>query len=107
MPKFTPALCLVLLASLTPTRAASAQSAASLSAEALEFVSVSEPSFALSGVRVVDGTGASPLDDQTIVVADGRSARGPNPGRRWSKVIRGCTICVSCPSTTSASVVQK
>ncbi|MYA42385.1 MAG: amidohydrolase family protein [Gemmatimonadetes bacterium] len=71
MPKFTPALCLVLLASLTPTRAASAQSAASLSAEVLEFVSVSEPSFALSGVRVVDGTGASPLDHQTIVVADG------------------------------------
>ncbi len=71
MLKATPALCLVLVASFFRPGAASSQSSASLSAELLEFVSVSEPSFALRGVRVVDGTGVAPLDDQTIVVTDG------------------------------------
>ena len=36
------------------------------------FVAVSAPVVALNHVRVVDGTGAPPADDQTIVIAGGR-----------------------------------
>ena len=49
-----------------------AQSASELSPGVLEFVSVSAPVFALSNVRVVDGTGAPPLTGQTVVVVEGR-----------------------------------
>ena len=42
------------------------------------YVTVSEPRFALRHVRVIDGTGAPPLEDQVVLVADGRiSAVGP------------------------------
>ena len=36
------------------------------------FVSVDEPLLALAHVRVIDGTGAAPREDQTIVVVKGR-----------------------------------
>lgn len=36
-----------------------------------DFVAVDAPVVALSGVRIVDGTGAAPRDDQTIVIRDG------------------------------------
>jgi len=36
------------------------------------FISVDAPTFALTHVRVIDGTGAAALTDQTIVVANGR-----------------------------------
>ncbi len=51
-----------------------AQSAATLSAGAREFVSVSDPVVVLSHVTVIDGTGAPPRQDQTIVIRDGRIA---------------------------------
>lgn len=42
------------------------------------FISVDAPSFALTHVKVIDGTGAAPMDDQTIVVAGGKiAAIGP------------------------------
>jgi len=44
------------------------------SPEVQAFVSVDAPVLALAHVRVVDGTGAPPRDDQTIVVAEGRIA---------------------------------
>ncbi len=44
------------------------------SPEVLAFVSVDAPVVALAHVRVVDGTGAPPREDQTIVVRDGRIA---------------------------------
>src|SRR5918992_796349 len=44
-----------------------------------QFVSVDAPSVALVHVRVVDGTGAQPADDQTILVSNGRIERvGPS-----------------------------
>jgi imidazolonepropionase-like amidohydrolase len=36
-----------------------------------EFVSIDAPVVALTGVRVIDGTGAGPREDQTIVIRDG------------------------------------
>jgi imidazolonepropionase-like amidohydrolase len=53
--------------------------AAELSAGVRPYVTVSEPQFALRHVRVIDGTGAGPLEDQVIVVTDGKiSAVGPD-----------------------------
>jgi imidazolonepropionase-like amidohydrolase len=39
-----------------------------------EFVSVDAPVIALTHVRVIDGTGAAPKEDQTIVIRDGNIA---------------------------------
>src|SRR5437667_1428497 len=36
-----------------------------------QFIRVEAPVVALTHVRVIDGTGAAPLDDQTIVIGDG------------------------------------
>ncbi len=42
------------------------------------FVTVDQPSYALTHVRVIDGTGAAATEDQTIVVSNGRiTAFGP------------------------------
>src|SRR5437879_8796038 len=37
-----------------------------------QFIRVEAPVIALTYVRVIDGTGAAPLEDQTIVIADGK-----------------------------------
>ncbi len=55
-----------------PSSGLVAQSASELAPGVLEYVSVGTPTFALSNVRVVDGTGAPPQNGQTIVVVDGR-----------------------------------
>lgn len=39
-----------------------------------EFVVVNSPVSALTSVRVIDGTGADPLEDQTILISDGKIA---------------------------------
>ena len=50
-----------------------------LAATVRPYVTVSEPRFALRHVRVIDGTGAAPLEDQVVLVADGKiSAVGPD-----------------------------
>jgi imidazolonepropionase-like amidohydrolase len=55
-----------------------AQRADSLSSSVREFVSVAEPVVALTGVTVIDGTGAAPRRDQTIVIREARIAEvGP------------------------------
>ena len=36
------------------------------------FVSVSDPAVVLQHVRVIDGTGAAPVEDQTIMIQGGR-----------------------------------
>jgi hypothetical protein len=44
-----------------------------------EFVTIDAPSVALVHVRVIDGTGAQPADDQTILISKGRIERvGPS-----------------------------
>jgi imidazolonepropionase-like amidohydrolase len=66
-------LALVLL----PAVAAS-QQRPQLSAAVQAFVTVDDPVVALTNVRVVDGTGAAPAENQTIVLSDGRiTAVGP------------------------------
>lgn len=56
----------------------SAQSFETLSDDVREYVSVPEPTVALVNVRVVDGTGAPPAENQTIVIDGGRiTAVGP------------------------------
>ncbi len=58
-----------------------AQSAAQLSQGAKRFVSVEGPVVVLEHVRVVDGTGKAPAEDQTIVIANGRiQSVGPAAG---------------------------
>lgn len=47
-------------------------SAQTLSPEVRKFVTVDAPVIALTHVRVIDGTGASARDDQTIIVAKGK-----------------------------------
>jgi len=51
---------------------AAAQTTPRLSAETRKYVSVTAPVVALTGVRVIDGTGAPALEGQTVVIADGR-----------------------------------
>jgi imidazolonepropionase-like amidohydrolase len=55
-----------------------AQSFTTLSEDVRRYVTVPETSVALTNVRVVDGTGAAPLEAQTIVIENGRiAAVGP------------------------------
>ena len=57
---------------------AAGQSYEQLSTGVREFVSVPETVVALTNVRVIDGTGAAPRDNQTVVIRDGRiAAVGP------------------------------
>jgi hypothetical protein len=44
------------------------------SAAVRPYVAVSAPVVALTHVRVIDGTGAAPAEDQTIVIANGAIA---------------------------------
>src|ERR687892_2734902 len=49
-----------------------------VSPQVRQFVAVDTPVVALTRVRVVDGTGTAPAEDQTIVIRDGRiAAVGP------------------------------
>lgn len=53
--------------------------AADLSEEVLEFVAVEAPVTALTGVRLVDGTGSPPREGRTVLIRDGRiAAVGPD-----------------------------
>lgn len=63
-------------AALLGVAMASAQSppAAKLAPEVREFVKVDEPIVALTHVRVIDGTGGRPRDDQIVVIRDGKIA---------------------------------
>jgi imidazolonepropionase-like amidohydrolase len=51
-----------------------AQRPESLSTQVRQFVSVEAPMVALTGVQVVDGTGAPPRNDQTVLLDNGRIA---------------------------------
>jgi len=64
---------LALGAALHPVDAV-AQRAADLGPDVREFVSTDRPVIALSGVTIVDGTGAEPATDQVVLIRDGRIA---------------------------------
>src|SRR5688500_1373268 len=62
------------LSVLSVLSAFSALSAQTASPNVQRFLSVAEPVIALTHVRVVDGTGAQPAEDQTVVISGGRIA---------------------------------
>src|SRR5690606_23292574 len=51
-----------------------AQSAAELSEDVRNFVSVDAPVVALTNATVIDGTGSAPRTSQTVLIRDGRIA---------------------------------
>src|ERR1044071_7645191 len=78
-------LCLCLLSLLTPGTAS-----AQLSEETRAFVSVDAATVALTHVRVIDGTGAPALADQTVVISAGRiQSVGPSAS---AKVPEGARV---------------
>src|SRR5437016_702930 len=69
---------LVLIGTLVAAGGISAQSASQLSDVVRAYVSVSAPVVALTHVRVIDGTGSVPAEDQTVVISGGKiAALGP------------------------------
>jgi imidazolonepropionase-like amidohydrolase len=73
------ATCRLLAAVLVVAVPLAAQRADQLSRNASQFVSVPEPVVALTGVTVIDGTGAPARTGQTIVIREGRiAAIGPD-----------------------------
>ena len=61
-----------------------------LSAAVKQYVAVDTPVVALTHVRVIDGTGAAPKEDQTLIIRDGNitvlgaGRAAPNSGSRSS-----------------------
>ena len=52
-------------------------------ADRQQFIRVEAAVIALTHVRVIDGTGAAPLEDQTIVIADGKiQSIAPTPSAK-------------------------
>lgn len=66
------------VAAFAAAPAVHAQSFDALAPSVRQFVSVPETSVALTNVRVIDGTGAAPRENQVVVIRDGRiAAVGP------------------------------
>jgi imidazolonepropionase-like amidohydrolase len=70
--RLTTAAPVILFATLLLAVPVSGQSHDRLAPSVRQFVSVPEPLIALTNVRVIDGTGAAPLENRTIVIRDGR-----------------------------------
>lgn len=66
--------------------------------ERQQFIRTEAPLIALTHVRVIDGTGAAPLEDQTIVIADGKiksistSASANVPANAQTLDLKGYTV---------------
>ena len=74
---------LLLGAGLLPASQAAAQAADRLGTLTRQFVSVDAPVVALTRVRVVDGNGGPPVENQTVIIGDGRiRAVGPASSTR-------------------------
>ena len=72
-------ILIITLAVFVAALPCAAQPADSLSAAVRQFVDVTEPTVALTGVQVVDGTGRPAASGQTILIRDGRiAAVGPD-----------------------------
>jgi imidazolonepropionase-like amidohydrolase len=70
-PSFAPAATLALSIAFTLTLQAQAQSP-TLSPDVLKYVKVNARSVLLTHVRIIDGTGAAPLEDQSILIENGK-----------------------------------
>ena len=88
--KTTTVLCLLLSVAIT----ALAQS----TAERQQFIRADAAVIALAHVRVIDGTGAAPLEDQTVVIAGGKiqsvspSATATVPANAQTLDLKGYTV---------------
>lgn len=85
--------CVAALLAIAPSRI----SAQSLSADVRLFVRVDTATFALTHVRVIDGTGAAPKENETIVVVHGKiekvgSASTPIPAGAQVIDLQGHTV---------------
>jgi enamidase len=67
-------LVLAVICGVLTVHAGSAQQRPQLSNAVRAYVSVDAPLIALTHVRVIDGTGAAPRDDQTLIMRDGTIA---------------------------------
>jgi imidazolonepropionase-like amidohydrolase len=87
---------IVLLLAMVP--ALQAQAPPALSPEVRQYVSVDAPVVALTHVRVIDGTGAAALEDQTVILEAGRiravgpAGRTATPAGAQIIELRGKTI---------------
>lgn len=72
MPTLAMGVAVILAFGAFLARRAPAQSASSFPPEVMQYVRVLTPVVALEHVRVIDGTGATPADNQTIVIAQGK-----------------------------------
>ena len=67
-------------------------------AERQQFIRVEAPVIALVHVRVIEGTGAAPLEDQTVVIAEGKiksiaaSAAAAIPANAQTLDLKGYTV---------------
>ena len=68
-PRFPPAVTLILSLALSLTLEAQTTN---LSPDVLKYVKVNAPSVLLTHVRIIDGTGAAPLEDQSILIENGK-----------------------------------
>ncbi len=73
-----------------------------------QFIRIEAPLIALTHVRIIDGTGAAPVEDQTIVISEGKFSRSGQtfPTKLRSSISRvtqyspawlGCTTICSFP----------
>ena len=68
-PRFPPAVTLILSLALSLTLEAQTTN---LSPDVLKYVKVNASSVLLTHVRIIDGTGAAPLEDQSILIENGK-----------------------------------
>ena len=61
-----------------------AQRADQLSAPTRQFVAYAEPALALTHVTLIDGTGAAPRRDMTVIIRDRSRSRPAAGTRRWT-----------------------
>ncbi|HEX8941774.1 MAG TPA: amidohydrolase family protein [Gemmatimonadaceae bacterium] len=91
-------LLLLCVSTVTHSERVSAQRVDTLGPEARKYVRVGTPRIVLAHVRIIDGSGAAPVEDQNILIADGKIAaisagadRSPNDGTTILE-LRGYTV---------------
>jgi imidazolonepropionase-like amidohydrolase len=70
--RFAPVATLALSLALAATLQAQSAQSPQLSPDVLKYVKVNAPKVLLTHVRIIDGTGAAPLEDQSILIENGK-----------------------------------
>lgn len=66
-----------------------------LSPEVRNFVKTDAPVIALTHVRVIDGTGSAPREDQTVVLSKGKLSRSATLRPQMFPKRRRCSTCTA------------